>query len=148
MTRRSVLRTAALFTVLALTACGGKPNGQPSSSTTPSPLQRPSSPAKLSITSPTSGATLSPTGVEVRIELTGAKLTKKVTTNITPDLGHIHLVLDGRTITLLGSLDENLSKLLGRPLTAGPHLLQAEFVAADHGPFDPRVLASVSFTVR
>jgi hypothetical protein len=29
----------------------------------------------------------------------------------------------------------------------GSHHLQAEFVAVDHGPFDPRVLASVAFRV-
>jgi hypothetical protein len=27
----------------------------------------------------------------------------------------------------------------------GPHLLRAEFVAADHGPFDPRVTAMEQF---
>jgi hypothetical protein len=33
-----------------------------------------------------------------------------------------------------------------RSLAPGPHTLTAEFVAADHGPFDPRVIASVTFT--
>ncbi len=28
---------------------------------------------------------------------------------------------------------------------AGPHVLQAEFVAKDHAPFDPRVIARVLF---
>ena len=31
-------------------------------------------------------------------------------------------------------------------LSPGHHTLEAEFVAADHGPFDPRVAASVTFT--
>jgi hypothetical protein len=30
-------------------------------------------------------------------------------------------------------------------LEPGPHVLQAEFVAADHGPFDPRVTAMEQF---
>ena len=30
-------------------------------------------------------------------------------------------------------------------LDPGPHVLQAEFVAADHGPFDPRVTAMEQF---
>jgi hypothetical protein len=34
-----------------------------------------------------------------------------------------------------------------RKRRAGPHLLEAEFVAADHGPFDPRIIVSVPFTV-
>jgi hypothetical protein len=30
-------------------------------------------------------------------------------------------------------------------LEPGPHVLQAEFVAADHGPFNPRVTAITQF---
>jgi hypothetical protein len=33
-------------------------------------------------------------------------------------------------------------------LTPGQHLVQVEFVAADHAPFDPRVLAQAAFTVQ
>jgi hypothetical protein len=29
----------------------------------------------------------------------------------------------------------------------GQHLLKVDFVANDHAPFDPRVIAAVSFTV-
>jgi hypothetical protein len=32
-----------------------------------------------------------------------------------------------------------------RDVSPGPHTLQAEFVAADHAPFDPRVTAAVRF---
>jgi hypothetical protein len=96
---------------------------------------------------PASGAVLGPEDVRVRLELTGAKLTKEVSRNLQPDEGHIHLRLDGETITLLGDLDENLAEILGAPVAAGPHLLEAEFVAADHGPFDPRIIVSVPFTV-
>jgi hypothetical protein len=85
--------------------------------------------------------------VRVRLELEGATLTKEVSRNLSPDEGHIHLRLDGETITLLGDLDENLADILGAPVPAGPHLLEAEFVAADHGPFDPRIIVSVPFSV-
>jgi hypothetical protein len=30
-------------------------------------------------------------------------------------------------------------------LTPGPHTLTAEFVAADHAPFNPRVVATATF---
>jgi hypothetical protein len=33
-------------------------------------------------------------------------------------------------------------------LTPGQHLVQVEFVAADHAPFDPRVLTQAAFTVK
>jgi hypothetical protein len=33
-----------------------------------------------------------------------------------------------------------------RTLDPGEHLLEAEFVAADHAPFSPRVLAKSTFT--
>jgi len=34
------------------------------------------------------------------------------------------------------------------PVTPGPHIVEAEFVASDHGFFNPRVLSAVSFTVK
>jgi hypothetical protein len=79
--------------------------------------------------------------VVVKLSLVGGTITKEVTTNIKPNVGHIHIRLDGRTITLLGSLTDPV------PVTPGSHIIEAEFVAADHGPFDPRVLSAVSFTV-
>jgi hypothetical protein len=33
-------------------------------------------------------------------------------------------------------------------LTPGQHLLKVEFVASDHAPFDPRVIAAVAFEVQ
>jgi hypothetical protein len=33
-------------------------------------------------------------------------------------------------------------------LIPGQHLVQVEFVAADHSPFDPRVLTQAAFTVK
>jgi hypothetical protein len=136
--------------MLMLGACGGGggDGGGATPTTLPSPAaERPSSTAKLTLVEPASGAVLGPEDVRVRLELTGAQLTKEVSRNLSPDEGHIHLRLDGETITLLGDLDENLAEILGEPVASGPHLLEAEFVAADHGPFDPRIIVSVPFTV-
>jgi hypothetical protein len=117
---------------LCAAACSSKSGGTPA---------RPRSTATVSILEPKSGAELSTKTVVVQLELTGGTITKVVSTNIQPNVGHIHIRLDGRTITLLGSLTNPV------PVTPGPHIIQAEFVASDHGPFSPRVLSAVSFTV-
>ena len=80
------------------------------------------------------------TDVRVRITLEGGKLVPQVSTNLKPDEGHIHLLLDGRVVQFLGSLDETI-----KDVPKGQHVLQVEFVAADHGPFSPRILAAVTF---
>lgn len=137
-----VMRTrfaAALVVVaIGLVACDRSGSDQASPPTAPS---RPRSTAQLSILTPEPGVTVSGGSIEVRLELEGGRITKEVSTNLKPDEGHIHLKLDGRTITLLGSLEETIPSV-----ALGPHILEAEFVAADHGPFDPRVLATVTFT--
>jgi hypothetical protein len=104
---------------------------------------RPHSTAKLKIVAPKPGATEKAGNIEVKLSLQGGRITKVVTTHIKPNVGHIHLRLDGETITLLGSLDQKVAVK-----KKGPHLLEAEFVAADHGPFDPRILSAVNFTAR
>jgi hypothetical protein len=103
---------------------------------------RPRSTAKITVVTP-KAASVSGATVAVSLRLDGGRITKQVTTNLRPDRGHVHLRLDGETITLLGSLTERIPDV-----KAGPHLLEAEFVASDHGPFNPRVLSAVSFTVR
>jgi hypothetical protein len=139
------LVAAVLFAGVVLAACGGGGSGGDG---TPTPSGRPSSPAKLSILEPEPNQVFGPDHVPVRVRLTGATLTKVVSTTISPTKGHIHLRLDGQTITLLAGLDEDVVKIVGHPLKPGPHLLEVEFVASDHGPFIPRILSSVTFTVR
>lgn len=104
--------------------------------------ERPRSTAKLSVLEPKTGAELATRSVDVKLKLDGGEITKVVSTDLKPNVGHIHVRLDGRTITLLGSLTQPVA------VTPGAHVIEAEFVAADHGPFNPRVIAAVTFTVK
>ena len=140
--KRARLVSVLIGLGLALAACGGGPSPKASSSS-PTPNARPSSTARLAIVSPTAGATVSTRGVTVKVSLEGATLSKQASTTLRPDQGHIHLLVDDRTVTLLGSLE-----VATGPLSAGPHLIQVEFAANDHGPFNPRVLAQVAVTAK
>ena len=131
------MRRIALCALIGLAAVACSSNSGSNSQT------RPQSTAKLAILQPTSGQTVDGKDVEVKLQLTGGTITKVTTKNIKPNIGHIHLRLDGATITLLGSLDDHI-----RNVDAGQHILQAEFVAADHGPFDPDILSTVTFTAK
>jgi hypothetical protein len=129
-----------ILVAVALVACTG--DGSPTTDGT-TPAERPSSPATLEILRPEAGEVVDGPTVEVAVELTGATLIEEVTTDISPDEGHVHLSLDGETISLLAGLEETIKRV-----EPGTHLLEVEFVAGDHGPFEPRVLQSVTFEVR
>jgi hypothetical protein len=123
----------------ACTSTGG-------STSTPAPTTlaaRPTSTAKLTILAPRNGQTISRHTSQVRLDLTGAKIISQTTTRIRPDQGHIHLLVDGRLVAMNYGLNEPLPRL-----TPGQHLVQVEFVAADHAPFEPRVLTQAAFTVK
>jgi len=141
------MRLAALAAALLLAACtGDAPDPDPTPTATQA--ERPSSPAELTIVDPEPGAVYPTDDVPVRLELENAEIIEEVSTDLRGDQGHIHLVLDGETVTLLGGLDENLAELVeGGSLEAGMHILEAEFVAADHGFFLPRVITTVTFQV-
>ena len=132
---------AALSVGLFAAACGGSP----AAPTSPSPTAsaRPSSTAKISFVSPKAGEVVNGTDVPVKIELTGAKIVQQTSTNIRPDEGHIHLYLDDQLVSMNYGLTATL-----RDVPPGTHLLRAEFVAADHVPFDPRDFTQVAFEVR
>ncbi|HEV3474330.1 MAG TPA: hypothetical protein VG602_03080 [Actinomycetota bacterium] len=138
--------SVSLVVLLSLAACGGEGDGGPAPQ--PTAAERPTSTGEIAIVEPKPGATVDADDVTVRLDLTGATVVEEVSQNLEPDKGHIHLVLDGQTLTLLGSLEESLNEFTEGPLEPGPHLLEAEFVAADHGPFSPRVISTVSFTAR
>jgi hypothetical protein len=103
---------------------------------------RPASTATLSIVKPAVGATVTGDDLQVVMQLPGGTIVTTTSTKLTPDTGHVHLSLDGRVVSMTYGLVQVVSV---RSLAPGEHTLQAEFVAADHGPFQPRVMASVTF---
>jgi hypothetical protein len=102
---------------------------------------RPRSTATIAIVEPVDGARTAST-VRVRVRLTGGHLVAATSTRLAPDQGHVHIRLDGRTGSSLARLDVVLHHV-----NPGRHVLEAEYVALDHGPFSPRVLALVTISV-
>jgi hypothetical protein len=78
----------------------------------------------------------------VRLELVGGKIVSQTTNRIQGDEGHIHLLVDGKLVAMNYGLRERLPQL-----PPGQHVVQVEFVAADHAPFDPRILTQAAFQV-
>jgi hypothetical protein len=114
---------------MALASCGAQSSASPS-------VVRPSSPAVITIVEPTAGQTVSGTTVHVVLSLTGATIVSQTTTNIRPDEGHVHLFVDNVLVSMNYGLEQDL------PVHAGTYVLSAEFVAADHAPFNPRVVSA------
>jgi hypothetical protein len=140
-TRTTRLTLAALAIVL-LGACSSG-GGSPSTPAPTTLVTRPSSTARLTILTPRNGQTISRRTSEVRLDLAGAKIVSHTTTRIRPDQGHLHLLVDGKLVAMNYGLNEQLPTL-----SPGQHLVQVEFVAADHAPFDPWVLTEAAFTVK
>ena len=89
--------------------------------------------AKVTILSPVNGVVVHGSSVDVRIGLEGAVVTKAYSTNVSPREGHIHLYLDNQLIYMNYTLQQDV------PVHPGfQYSLYAEFVAADHFPFQPR----------
>ena len=134
-----------------LAACGNPPPAtsqtsdtpQSSAVTTPAPDTRPSSPALVSIVSPTANQVITGSSIHVAVALQNAAIIATTSSNITPNQGHVHLYLDNRLIYMQYSLQQDV------PVQPGVYSLKAEFVASDHFPFNPRVWSSVVvFTVK
>jgi hypothetical protein len=134
---RRPITSIAVVGLMLMAACGG---GSSSSAISSSP--RPSSPAKLTILSPTNGEVVHGTTLTLKLSLKNAEIVPATTTHIVPTQGHIHVYLDGQIVGMNYALTDQVS------VTPGSHLLTAEFVASDHLPFDPRVQAGVDFTVK
>jgi hypothetical protein len=129
---------------LVLAACTSNGSGAEPGSTAPATTgPRPASPAVVKILEPKSGATESATGAKLRVSLTGAKLTSVTSQDISPTEGHLHVSVDDRLISMTSGLTQTLPDL-----TPGRHTIRVEFVAADHLPFDPRVVTEAFFEVR
>ncbi len=80
--------------------------------------------------------------LRVRLDLTGGRIILETKSALRPDEGHIHVLLDGKTVSMAYGLEQDVR------VTKGPHLLQAEYVAADHSPFNPRVIVAATITVQ
>jgi hypothetical protein len=131
---------------LAVTACSGgsgDDGGSAAPTTTAAAVaDRPSSPAKLVIETPRQGQTVRQDRPELVLGLDGGKIVNQTTTRVQGDEGHIHLYVDGKLVTMNYGLRQRLPQL-----PPGQHVVQVEFVAADHAPFDPRVLTQAAFQV-
>ena len=104
---------------------------------------RPSSPAALAIVNPTAGEIVTGTSVHVVLSLIGAQIVSATSTNVRPDQGHVHLYVDNVLVSMNYGLEQDLS------VHTGTYALKAEFVAADHAPFSPRVWSpEILFTVK
>lgn len=126
---------------LLLAACGGGGNGN-TPGETGSTGARPSSTAKLSILDPKVDQVVHGSSVDLRVKLRDAKLVPVTTTNIVPDEGHLHVLLDDTLISMTQGLEQTIPDV-----PPGEHRITVEFVASDHAPFDPRVVSVVAFEV-
>jgi hypothetical protein len=127
----------------ALLACACSSSGSlPTSPSSPS-SSRPRSTATLSILSPKNGSAVAGPTVHLELSLEGAHIVKQTSTDLSPDEGHLHVLLDGSLIAMNYRLGDDIPDV-----APGPHRIEVEFVATDHAPFDPRVTAATSFQVK
>jgi hypothetical protein len=143
-TRTTVLVAVAALG-LGLSACSGRTSGgsdAPATTAAAAAAPRPSSPAKLTITTPKNGQTVGQDRPELRLKLDGGRIVSQTTTRVQGDEGHLHLHDDGKLVDMNYGLRQRLPAL-----PPGQHVVQVEFVAADHAPFDPRILTQAAFEV-
>jgi hypothetical protein len=141
MSLRVTIALGALMLILSACApSASMPAASPVDSAAAGP--RPSSSGTLTVVSPVDGQSVAGPTVHVVIDLAGASVVAATTTAIRPDEGHIHLYVDNNLVSM------NYGSTLDQAVPAGTHVLRAEFVAADHVPFNPRVVTpDVVFTV-
>jgi hypothetical protein len=136
-----VRRLAVISAAVLVVACSGQP--APTLPGVPSLGPRPSSPATVEIMNPAPSTTVTGTSVHVAVKLTGARIVQQTSTDIRPDEGHLHLYVNNVLVSMNYGLEQDL------PVQPGTVVIRAEFVAADHAPFSPRVVSpDVVFTVR
>lgn len=137
-----VPRRLLLAVLLALATAGCTGNGTPTHPTIGSTGPRPSSPATVEIVSPAPSTTVQGDTLHVVLRLNGGTLVPQTTTDIRPDEGHVHLYVNNVLVSMNYGLEQDI------PVQPGSTVLKAEFVAADHAPFSPRVWSTeVVFTV-
>ena len=138
-TWRTRLAGGAITLALAAAACGSGDGGGDGGT----PTGRPSSPAKVVIDTPVDGDQV-PAGetIPVTVTLTGGKIVPQATKDISPTTGHLHMSVDDKIVSMNYGTTNSL-----KGVEPGMHVMKVEFVAADHLPFDPRVIAAVTFEV-
>jgi hypothetical protein len=104
---------------------------------------RPSATARLLILSPLPDVLYpgDPATVPILLRLEGGQLAPATSTRVASNIGHIHVSLDAKLISTVTTLSGRIS------VDSGRHVLRAEFIAGDHGPFNPPVEVSASFRV-
>ena len=147
MVTRSALRiTIALTAAVVLAACGGDGSGRDDGASSEAPAaagaERPTTTTRIQIEAPTPNQVTGP-DVVARIVLIGGRVVDRTTGPLTPDEGHIHVTVDGRLVSMAYESEQEI-----KGLTAGPHSIEAEFVAVDHAPFKNRPKAAVLFEVK
>jgi len=131
-------------TAFVLAACGSSDDGGSGATGATAPSSdRPSSTAKLAIVLPKVGEVVHGSSVDLRVKLQDAKLVPATTTDIVPDEGHLHVILDDTLISMTQGLEQTIPDV-----APGEHRIMVEFVASDHAPFDPRVVSVVAFEVK
>lgn len=130
---------SAAVLVASLAACGQDAATPAASDATD---VRPSSTAKLAIVAPAAGAVVAGPIVRLKVDLSGAKIVDFTSTVLEPDEGHLHVLLDGRLISMTLGLEQAIPDV-----APGSHVVRVEFVANDHAPFTPRVVREVTFEV-
>jgi hypothetical protein len=142
--RSAPVRSSVTFLFVALVAIVLAFLGAACGSSSAKPVaQRPSTTATVEIVSPTGGQTVTGSTLHVVLRLTGGTIVPtSTTTPLGSNEGHIHLIDNGSVISMAFGTEQDI------PITPGSHILQAEFVASDHLPFSPRVVASVHFTAQ
>jgi hypothetical protein len=139
VTRRRLLAIALAALVAACSQPGASAEPGPSGSLGP----RPSSPATVEILEPAANATLTGMSVHVVLKLNGATIVPATTTDLRPDQGHVHLYVNNVLVSMNYGLEQDIA------VQPGTVALKAEFVAADHAPFSPRVWSpEVIFSVK
>ena len=134
---------AALGASLAALLVACSQAGAPTHPAVTSSGPRPSTSATVEIVEPASSTTVSGTTTHVVLRLNGATIVPQTTTAIRADQGHVHLYVNGVLVSMNYGLEQDI------PVQPGTLLLKAEFVAADHAPFNPRVWSrDVVFTVK
>jgi len=137
------LAAAVLVVAMTTVACSGGSGPAHASNSTVFSGQRPRSTGTLSIVNPTNGEVVHGSTVDLKVDLQGATIVPLTSTTLTPNEGHIHVSLDDQLISMTTGTDLQIPNV-----SPGPHVLRVEFVATDHGPFDPRVIAVVAFQVK